>query len=195
MDELIPEKLRATIPQLGEASAQPDPMVWVKLVCEAADWTWYLIELTELHTDAIFYVYAVGWDEELTYINRSDMELLAAQAGTHIEYDPTFTPCRLSEVMAHERGDGPKFPLGQLVATPGAIEAFEHNGQSPITFVRRHSKGDWGELDAHDVVENEFALEHGVRLLSAYTLKDGTRIWIITEADRSVTTILLPEEY
>jgi hypothetical protein len=170
-------------------------MVWVKLLCKAAGWTWYVIEVQELHTDAIFYVYAVGWDDELTYINRSDMELLAAQAGTHVEHDPAFTPCRLSEVVVHERGDGPNFSLGQVVATPSAIETLERNQQSPITFVRRHGKGDWGELDAHDVVENEYALTHGLRLLSAYTLRDGTRIWIITEADRSATTILLPAEY
>jgi Protein of unknown function (DUF2958) len=195
MDELLPETLRASIPQLGEASAEPDPIVWVKLLCEAAGWTWCVMEMQELHTDAIFYVYAVGWDEELTYINRSDMELLAAQAGTRVEYDPTFTPCPLSEVVKHERGDGPKFSLGQVVATPGAVEALERNRQHPTSFMRRHIRGDWGELDAHDVAENEYALAHGVRLLSAYTLKDGTRIWIITEADRSTTTVLLPEEY
>jgi hypothetical protein len=59
----------------------------------------------------------------------------------------------------------------------------------------RHLAGDWGELDEHDIRENEFSLEHGLRLLSAYRLSNGTKIWIITEADRSVTTFLLPEEY
>jgi hypothetical protein len=59
----------------------------------------------------------------------------------------------------------------------------------------RHANGDWGEVDEHDRKANEDALEHGLRVLSAYTLRTGERIWIITEADRSSTTILLPEEY
>jgi hypothetical protein len=88
-----------------------------------------------------------------------------------------------------------KFALGQLVATPGALAALEATQQDPLSFVQRHVQGDWGDLDAHDIAENEFSLTHGLRLLSAYTLTDNTRIWIITEADRSVTTILLPEEY
>jgi hypothetical protein len=88
-----------------------------------------------------------------------------------------------------------KFPLGQVVATPGALAAFQATGQSPLPFLQRHSQGDWGELDADDVQENEFSMTHGLRLLSAYSFADGTRIWIITEADRSATTILLPSEY
>jgi len=89
----------------------------------------------------------------------------------------------------------PKFPLGQIVATPGALQALERTGQAPLEFVKRHVLGDWGDLDEHDRRENEFSLNAGLRLLSAYTLVDGTRIWIITEADRSATTLLLPEEY
>jgi hypothetical protein len=88
-----------------------------------------------------------------------------------------------------------KFPLGQVVATPGALAALQSTGQSPVLFLQRHAQGDWGELDQEDVQENEFSLTHGLRLLSAYSLADGTRIWIITEADRSATTILLPSEY
>jgi hypothetical protein len=89
----------------------------------------------------------------------------------------------------------PKFTLGQLVATPGALAAFERSADNPACFIRRHVQGDWGELCPDDVQENEFSLQNGFRLLSAYRLKDGTKIWIITEADRSVTTVLLPEEY
>jgi hypothetical protein len=100
----------------------------------------------------------------------------------------------MSIVQAREQGAA-KFPLGQVVATPGAIAALEHAGEQPLSFLRRHAHGEWGDLDADDVRENEFSLTHGYRLLSAYTLKDGTRIWIITEADRSATTILLPSEY
>ena len=87
------------------------------------------------------------------------------------------------------------FPLGQVVATPGALLALQATGQSPLQFLQRHAQGDWGELDQADIAENELSLVNGLRLLSAYSLSDGTRIWIITEADRSVTALLLPEEY
>jgi hypothetical protein len=89
----------------------------------------------------------------------------------------------------------PRFPLGQLVATPSALQALAEAGQDAMPFVARHQAGDWGELDEHDVRENEYALQHGFRLLSAYTLNTGVRLWLITEADRSATTILLPQEY
>jgi hypothetical protein len=87
------------------------------------------------------------------------------------------------------------FPLGQTVATPGALEALASAGETPLPYLARHVAGDWGELDEHDKEENESALKDGLRILSAYRLPDGTRIWVITEADRSATTILLPEEY
>ena len=86
-------------------------------------------------------------------------------------------------------------PLGQVVATPGALRALSDAGQTPWEFICRHAVGDWGELDAHDRQENERSLQGGCRLLSAYALRDGTRVWVITEADRSSTTLLLPEEY
>ena len=89
----------------------------------------------------------------------------------------------------------PRFPLGQVVATPGALSALISLRVSPWTQLARHVRGDWGELDDHDRRENERALTEETRLLSAYTLPDGTRIWIITEADRSATTLLLPQEY
>jgi hypothetical protein len=92
--------------------------------------------------------------------------------------------------MATER-----FPLGQTVATPRALEAFVRAGETPLPFLAQHATGTWGELDDEDKAENEAAVERGFRILSAYRLADGTRIWTITEADRSVTTILMPEEY
>ena len=88
-----------------------------------------------------------------------------------------------------------KFQPGQIVATPGALEAFEASGESPLAFLERHLAGDWGELDEHDTRENELSLQHGWRLLSAYTLSTGVKVWIITEATRESTTILLPSEY
>ena len=88
-----------------------------------------------------------------------------------------------------------KFDPGQIVATPGALAAFEASGEEPLAFLLRHVEGDWGELSPEDICENELSLQHGWRLLSAYTLKNGTKIWIITEATRESTTILLPSEY
>lgn len=88
-----------------------------------------------------------------------------------------------------------RFPLGQLVATPGALAALEAAGQSANEFVRRHASGDWGEVCAEDASLNDQAVKHGGRLLSAYRTRRGIRIWVITEADRSATTLLLPDEY
>jgi hypothetical protein len=88
-----------------------------------------------------------------------------------------------------------KFNLGQTVATPGALRALEEAGQNPIEFLARHQRGDWGDLCQEDRRENEFSLKHGFRLLSAYLTAKGVKLWVITEADRSATTILLPEEY
>lgn len=88
-----------------------------------------------------------------------------------------------------------KFPLGQLVATPGALDAMKEAEVSFLPYIRRHLEGDWGDISPEDAAENELSLEQGFRLLSAYNLPDGCRIWIITEAGRSATTILLPEEY
>ena len=85
--------------------------------------------------------------------------------------------------------------LGQIVATPGALAAFEESGESPADFLRRYARGDWGELCEEDRKENEFSVVHGFRLLSSYTLGNGTTIWVITEADQFSTTLLLPEEY
>ena len=87
-----------------------------------------------------------------------------------------------------------RFPLGRVVATPGALELLEEAGEEPLRYLARHASGDWGELDDDDRRENERSLRHGWRVLSSYPI-GAERIWIITEADRSVTTILLPEEY
>ena len=90
---------------------------------------------------------------------------------------------------------GPRFALGQIVSTPGALEAFGEAGQTPLEFLARHAAGDWGRVDKADAVENELSVKEGFRILSVYTLTSGTRIWIITEADRSSTCVLLPSEY
>ena len=87
------------------------------------------------------------------------------------------------------------FPLGHIVATPGALEALEQAGQSAHELLTKHAHGDWGEVDEDDKRENELSLRAGFRLLSAYRTRLGERLWVITEADRSVTTCLLPKEY
>ena len=89
----------------------------------------------------------------------------------------------------------PLFELGQLVGTPGALRALQDAEQDPLEMLYRHVTGDWGELDDEDKKENEFSVEHGFRILSAYKLDTGVKVWVITEADRSATTILLPDEY
>jgi len=93
-----------------------------------------------------------------------------------------------------------KLKLGQIVATPAALEAIEASGQSSADFLRRHASKDWGDLDDDDRRLNDEAINDGSRILSAYHTSDGTKIWIITEAEddsgqRAAMTILLPEEY
>jgi hypothetical protein len=93
-----------------------------------------------------------------------------------------------------------KFPLGQIVATPAALEAIQEAGQTPDFFLDKHVTGDWGEVCSGDKKLNDEALVDGSRLLSAYRTLKNERIWVITEAadddgKRLATTILLPEQY
>src|SRR5713226_2723882 len=81
----------------------------------------------------------------------------------------------------------PLFPLGRIVATPGALAALERAKQPPACFVTRHAIGDWGELEPTDVAENEYSVAHGFRLLSSYRTDAGDRLWIITEETGSET--------
>jgi hypothetical protein len=85
------------------------------------------------------------------------------------------------------------FKHGQIVATAGALILAE-NGVNLLKYLERHLSGDWGDLDDEDKAENDFSVKNGFRILSAYNTPSG-RLWVITEADRSVTTFLLPEEY
>jgi hypothetical protein len=94
----------------------------------------------------------------------------------------------------------PKFPLGQIVATPGALEALKSAGQTAEEFLQRHARGDWGELCDEDREANDRALTDGSRILSVYSTSLGEKIWVITEAvddsgNRAATTVLLPSEY
>ncbi len=87
------------------------------------------------------------------------------------------------------------FSPGRIVATPGALALLEKVQKSLSEFLSRHLRGDWGDLCREDRAENESSLKHDFRLLSSYPLTDTDTLWIITEADRSVTTLLLPSEY
>ena len=89
---------------------------------------------------------------------------------------------------------GPLFALGQTVATPGALEFCRENNVEPVQLLARHHHGDWGDLDFHDTLANEEAIEDGDRIFSSYKVA-GEKVWVITEADRSATTVLLPSEY
>jgi hypothetical protein len=85
-------------------------------------------------------------------------------------------------------------PLGRVVATPGALKLLMEGRRHPFEYLARHATGDWGDLCAFDRRQNEIALREGLRVLSSYDVPAG-KVWIITEDNRSVTTILLPEEY
>ena len=89
----------------------------------------------------------------------------------------------------------PLFPSGRLVATPAALALLEQTNKLPVEFLSRHLRGDWGDLDEEDKTENELSLKYGLRLLSSYQVSESEKLWVITEADRSVTTLLLPAEY
>lgn len=88
-----------------------------------------------------------------------------------------------------------KFPLGNLYLTPGAQAAIEEADQTFFTFVNRHQAGDWGDVPPEDAKENEFSVENDLRILSSYRTNRNEKLWVITEADRSATTVLLPSEY
>jgi len=101
----------------------------------------------------------------------------------------------MSERMSRERGRL-RVELGRIVATPAALEALERARLGPEQLLTRHVHGDWGDLDKDDRNANDRALLEGTRLLSAYALPvTGQRVWVITEWDRSLTTVLLPEDY
>jgi len=92
------------------------------------------------------------------------------------------------------------FDLGQILATPGALDAMTRNNTTGMDLLKRHAGGDWGVLSQDDKQANQEAIQTGERILSAYLLSDETKVWVITEATddrgrRATTTILLPDEY
>lgn len=89
----------------------------------------------------------------------------------------------------------PRFPLGHIAATPGAMNALQGSAKLTALLLARHVSGDCGDMCAEDKAINGDAIRHGARIMSSYDLIDGEKLWIITEADRSSTTLLLPSEY
>lgn len=92
-------------------------------------------------------------------------------------------------------GSAPLFLLGQVVATPGALDALDRAAVNGMDLIRRHQHGDWGNVPPGDAEENDKSVTKGWRILSSYALTEDQNLWIITEADRSATTLLLPEDY
>lgn len=88
-----------------------------------------------------------------------------------------------------------RFPLGQTFITPGALDTLTKAGQSPHEFISRHVRLERGELCEEDYRENLFSVDKPLRIFSAFKTTQGVKLWVITEADRSATTILLPSEY
>lgn len=110
-------------------------------------------------------------------------------------YQAEFQEKRKRFMTNRTQNTQPLFKLGQIVATPGALELLTENNVSPSTLLVRHVSGDWGDMDDEDKKSNDDAVKYGNRTFSAYVLPDGDKVWIITESDRSYTTILKPEEY
>lgn len=104
----------------------------------------------------------------------------------------------MKQAGKHSTVAQPLFPLGTVVATPGALEALEQAGVTPMRLIARHVFGDWGDLCEEDQEANRQAVKHGGRVFSSYVIGSGMctqKCWLITEADRSSSTLLLPEEY
>ncbi len=98
-------------------------------------------------------------------------------------------------MIAPRNPNEPKFPLGRVVATPGALTALEESGEEASEYVRRHQSGDWGDVCEDDALANEEALQVAFRVFSVYHTAKGAKIYVITEQDRSSTCVHLPEEY
>lgn len=97
--------------------------------------------------------------------------------------------------QAEQMADICLFPLGTILATPGALDLLDRAEMNAADLLLRHQQGDWGCVPPEDADANIHAIIDGCRILSSYELLNSERIWIITEADRSATTLLLPEEY
>lgn len=122
-------------------------------------------------------------------------EALEASWSHYLQQVAMPGPASQGSTDAVSSGFHPRFDLGRVVATPGALSTLERYRVSALQLLERHVQGDWGGVCAEDAAENQRALCEGGRLLSSYAVAESVKVWIITEADRSVTTLLLPEDY
>jgi hypothetical protein len=122
-----------------------------------------------------------------------DFGLALDRARYHYEAETSEESSGGFHVLTLDLRGGQKFPLGQVVVTRSALDAIPSGEVRQA--LARHARGDWGDVSRDDRQENEFSLREGFRLFSAYRAADGSKFWIITEADRSVTTVLLPLDY
>ena len=111
-----------------------------------------------------------------------------------ISLNPDESPLHQPSSLRAPLASRPLFKLGQIVATRGVLAHLEHHGIAADPHLKRHVFGDWGMVPPEDARANCLAVQRGARILSSYDIA-GQRVWVITEADRSVTTLLFPEEY
>ena len=116
-------------------------------------------------------------------IGKDKLEVITHEAHLFLTYD--------NEQRMLVNVERARFSLGQVVATPGALDELKQSGQTPSEILSRHQTGDWGQIPDEDRTENELSVKEGFRILSAYELTTGEKVWVITEADRSATTIFV----
>ena len=146
---------------------------------------------TQTERGRLFEILADLTDEDGALAEIEDLDYVTNLLNS----EPDEEPPTGENLLDNEDDPKPLFDLGQLVGTPGALQALEEAEQHPFELIHRHVAGDWGELDEEDKRENDLSVEQGFRIISAYTLNTGVKVWVITEWDRSATTILLPSEY
>lgn len=132
--------------------------------------------------------------EEVTVIEGPSYDELIAQGAFTVFYEKRWTK---GADLRWAITPGSKFDLGTVLITPGADRYMRELGMYPTDILMRHAEGDWGDLDAEDKDMNEYSLRNGARLMSSYKLGEGRdeKLWVLTDAYRSVTTIMLPSEY
>ncbi len=135
-------------------------------------------------TQDVEYSYAIGW----LVVEPMACPICKGAGEVSVYLYPTVTSEWQEVVTAI-----PRFEIGELVATPGALSVL--TPEERLTLLSRHLAGDWGGVPPEDALENEFSVEHGFRIVSSYEVASGATVWIITEADRSSTCVLLPSEY
>ena len=128
----------------------------------------------------------------ITRLHNRDVLFLKSEGNAPVAYR---LPSGFLEKLKASTKPSVLFPLGKTWMTPGAIEALENSGQSASEFLSRHHQGDWGEVDDFDWRENDSSVNSRCRIFSAYRTGKDVKIWVITEADRSATAVLLPSEY